>query len=72
MRSTTPRDLRGHCPRCTLPLEICICAALPRVEARTTINRKDWNLNWNVALEAGGILVSEKIQLELDVQATKA
>src|SRR6185436_224120 len=42
------------------------------VEARTTINRKDWNLNWNVALEAGGILVSEKIQLELDVQATKA
>ncbi|HEY2407804.1 MAG TPA: YceI family protein [Polyangiaceae bacterium] len=42
------------------------------IEARTTINRKDFNLNWNVALEAGGILVSEKIQIELDVQATKA
>ena len=42
------------------------------IEARTTINRKDFNLNWNVALEAGGILVSEKIQIELDVQATRA
>ena len=37
MRSVTPRDFRGHCPRCTLQLEICICDALPRVEARTEI-----------------------------------
>lgn len=28
-------------------------------EGRTTINRKDWGLGWNVALEAGGILVGE-------------
>ena len=37
MRSTTPRDLRGHCPRCLLLLEICVCSVLPRVEARTEI-----------------------------------
>ena len=33
------------------------------------INRKDWDLTWNAALETGGILVSEKIKLELDVSA---
>ncbi len=37
MRSTTPRDLSGHCPRCLLSLEICVCSVLPRVEARTEI-----------------------------------
>ena len=34
----------------------------------TTINRKDWGLTWNVALEAGGFLVSDKIDLNLEVQ----
>ena len=38
--------------------------------AHTKVNRKDWNLNWNVALEAGGILVSEEVKLELDVELT--
>jgi DTW domain-containing protein YfiP len=37
VRSTTPRDLSGHCPRCCLQLEICVCSALPCVEARTEI-----------------------------------
>jgi len=37
MRSTTPRDLNGHCPRCLLSLEICVCSVLPCVEARTEI-----------------------------------
>lgn len=37
MRSTTPRDLNGHCVRCLLQLEICVCGALPRVETRTEI-----------------------------------
>jgi tRNA-uridine aminocarboxypropyltransferase len=37
MRSTTPRDLHGHCKRCLLQLEICVCKALPRVDARTEI-----------------------------------
>ena len=33
------------------------------------IERKDWGLTWNVALEGGGVLVSEKFKLELDVEA---
>jgi polyisoprenoid-binding protein YceI len=40
-------------------------------EASTEINRKDWGLEWNVALETGGVLVSEKVQISLDVQAQK-
>ena len=38
-------------------------------EGETTINRKDWGLTWNAALETGGVLVSEKIKLEFDVSA---
>lgn len=40
-------------------------------EGRAVINRKDWGLGWNVALEAGGLLVSDKITLELDVAAIR-
>ena len=36
-------------------------------EGKTTINRKDWGLTWNAALEAGGVLVSEKVTLEFDI-----
>jgi polyisoprenoid-binding protein YceI len=35
------------------------------------INRKEWGLNWNAALEAGGVLVSEEIRLNIDVQLIK-
>jgi polyisoprenoid-binding protein YceI len=38
-------------------------------EGSTTINRKDWGLTWNAALETGGVLVSDKIKLELDISA---
>ncbi|MET0795550.1 MAG: tRNA-uridine aminocarboxypropyltransferase [Polyangiaceae bacterium] len=37
MRSVTPADLRGHCPRCLLQLEICVCDVLPLVEAKTEL-----------------------------------
>lgn len=37
-------------------------------EASTTINRKDWGLSWNVAVESGGVLVGEKVQIHLDIQ----
>jgi polyisoprenoid-binding protein YceI len=33
-----------------------------------TINRKDFGLNWNAALEAGGVLVSEEVKIHADVQ----
>ena len=42
------------------------------LEGKVEVNRKDWGVNWNVALEAGGILVSEKVTLEFDVAAVKA
>ena len=38
-------------------------------EGSTAINRKDWGLTWNAALETGGVLVSEKIKLEFDISA---
>ncbi len=37
MRSTTPRDLTGHCARCYLHTAICLCADFPRVATRTEI-----------------------------------
>jgi polyisoprenoid-binding protein YceI len=40
-------------------------------EGGTAINRKDWGLSWNAALETGGVLVSEKIKLEFDVSAIR-
>ena len=39
--------------------------------AETEVNRKEWGLNWNVALEAGGVLVGEKISLVIDAEAIK-
>lgn len=36
--------------------------------AKTSISRKDFGLNWNVALESGGVLVSDKINIQLEVQ----
>ena len=42
------------------------------VSASTKINRKDFGLSWNAALETGGILVGEDVTLTLDVQFVKA
>ncbi len=41
-------------------------------EGSTTVNRKDWGVNWNAALEAGGVLVSEKVTLEFEVSAVRS
>ncbi len=38
-------------------------------EAKTTVDREDWDLTWNVAVETGGFLVSKKIDLVIDVEA---
>lgn len=35
------------------------------------IDRKDWNLNWNSALEAGGVLVSDDVRISCEVQLVK-
>ena len=44
-----------------------------RVGATATgkINRKDFGLGWNVALEAGGVLVGEEVKISLDVQGMR-
>jgi polyisoprenoid-binding protein YceI len=39
--------------------------------AKTSINRTDWGLKWNQALETGGVLVGEKVDIELDIEAVK-
>lgn len=42
------------------------------ISATTKINRKDYGLTWNTALETGGILVGEEVTITLDVQFVKA
>jgi len=37
--------------------------------ARTTIDREDWGMTWNMAVEAGGFLVGKKVDLEIEVEA---
>ncbi|OGR78137.1 MAG: hypothetical protein A2X32_01910 [Elusimicrobia bacterium GWC2_64_44] len=39
--------------------------------AKTTINRKDFGLGWNQVLEAGGLLVGEKVEITLEIEAVK-
>lgn len=41
------------------------------LEARARINRKDWGVNWNATLDAGGVLVSDKVTLEIDISAIR-
>ncbi len=40
-------------------------------EGSTTINRRDWGVEWNAPLETGGVLVSENVTLEFDVSAVQ-
>jgi polyisoprenoid-binding protein YceI len=39
--------------------------------ARGKINRKEWELNWNVALETGGWLVGEEVEINIELQLVK-
>ena len=76
-RVTGDLTLRGVTKSVTIGLEYSGAAIDPwgnlRVgfEGSTQVNRKDWGLNWNAALEAGGVLVSEKVTLEFEISATK-
>lgn len=40
--------------------------------ASTKINRKDWGLNWNVALETGGWLVADEIKINIEIELVKS
>ena len=76
-RVTGDLTLRGVTKPVTIDLEYTGAALDPwgntRVgfEGSTTVNRKDWGLVWNAALEGGGILVSEKVTLEFEISATR-
>lgn len=41
------------------------------VSARTEINREDFGMTWNAALETGGVLVSQKVTIEIEAQAVR-
>jgi polyisoprenoid-binding protein YceI len=61
----------------TIPLEFQGAAKDPfgndRIgfEGELVISRKDWGVTWNVALETGGVLVSDKVTLEFEISAIK-
>lgn len=40
--------------------------------AEGKVNRKDWSMEWNAALEAGGMLVSDEVKIEVEVQGVPA
>lgn len=42
------------------------------LSARTTLNRKDYGLNYSKTLEAGGLVVGNEIEIEINAEATKA
>ena len=69
--------IKGVTKPVTIPFEFTGSAQDPfgniRIgfEGAATINRKDWGLTWNAALETGGVLVSDKIKLEFDISAIK-
>lgn len=67
--------IRGTTRRITLPVTYLGQAKDPwgqakvGFEAETTINRKDFGLNWNAALEAGGLLVGDDVRITVSLQA---
>ena len=85
VRATSPTTLevtgdltiKGKTNTVTVPFEFEGTATDPfgnqrlGFEGSLTINRKDYDITWNAALETGGVLVSEKIGLELEISAIK-
>jgi polyisoprenoid-binding protein YceI len=39
--------------------------------ATTKINRKDFGMNWNRALDSGGVLVGDEVSITIDVELTR-
>jgi polyisoprenoid-binding protein YceI len=69
--------IRGVTRPVTIPFEFGGAATDPDgdfglgFEGSLTINRKDYGLSWNATLEAGGVLVGDKVVLELEVAAVR-
>jgi polyisoprenoid-binding protein YceI len=43
-----------------------------RFRAKGSIDRTEWGLKWSAPLEAGGVLVSEKVDIEIQIEAVTA
>lgn len=69
--------IRGVTRPVTLDVDLLGTASDPWGETRaifsatTKINREDFGLTWNMALEAGGVLVSKEVTIELEITAVK-
>ena len=69
--------IKGVTNKITIPFEFEGSAKDPfgnqRVgfEGSVTINRKDYGVTWNAALEGGGVLVSDKVTLEFEISSIK-
>jgi polyisoprenoid-binding protein YceI len=69
--------IKGVTNSVTVPFEFAGAATDPfgnlRVgfEGSVTVSRKDYGITWNAALETGGVLVSDRIVLELEISAIK-
>jgi len=77
-RLTGDLTIKGISKRVTFALEFAGVSTDPwsnvkaGFSAETEINRKDFGLGWNVALDAGGVVVGEKVKIALDIQVVKA
>ena len=60
-------DVTGPSPEMKTPFGTVAVGA----EAKTRINRKDFGLNWNKALEAGGVLVSENVDIDINLELSR-
>jgi polyisoprenoid-binding protein YceI len=70
--------IKGVTRPVTLDVELLGLATEPSGDERLVfsasgrVNREDWGLTWNVMLEAGGLLVSKEITLEIEVELIRA
>lgn len=77
LRVTGDLTVRGVTKEVTLDTTLLGQGKNPRgvevagFSAETSINRKDFGLNWNVALETGGWLLSDTFKVLIDIQAAK-
>jgi len=60
-------DVTGPSPEMKTPFGTVAVGA----EAKAKINRKDFGLNWNKALEAGGVLVSDEVNIDINMELSK-
>jgi polyisoprenoid-binding protein YceI len=70
--------MRGVTKRVTLPVTFLGEGKDPwgnekiGFELSTVVNRKDYGINWNKTLDAGGVLVADEVRIQISVEANKA